>query len=160
MFDRVQVRALAGPLKDRDLPQNHACIVLAVCLGSLSYWKVNLRPNLRSWALWSRSYFIYFLNWGSLYFALFIFAYIQTSLSVPATEKHPHSITMLHRRGWCQVSSLRNACIQAKEFNLGFIRPENLVSHGLIVFRCLLANSKRAVMYLLLKSGFRLATLP
>jgi hypothetical protein len=24
--------------------------------------------------------------------------------------------------------------IQAKEFNLGFIRPENLVSHGLGVF--------------------------
>ena len=33
---------------------------------------------------------------------------------------------------------------QAKEFNLGFIRPENLVS----------------VMCLLLRSGFRLATLP
>uniref|UniRef100_A0AAZ3RE88 Transposase n=1 Tax=Oncorhynchus tshawytscha TaxID=74940 RepID=A0AAZ3RE88_ONCTS len=27
------------------------------------------------------------------------------------------------------------------EFNLGFIRPENLVSHGLRVFRCLLTNS-------------------
>ena len=36
--------------------------------------------------------------------------------------------------------------------NLGFIRPENLVSHGLRVFRCLLANSKRAVMCLLLSS--------
>jgi hypothetical protein len=34
--------------------------------------------------------------------------------------------------------------IQAKEFNLGFIRPENLVSHGLRVL--LLENSKGAVM--------------
>ena len=50
--------------------------------------------------------------------------------------------------------------IQAKVFNLGFIRPENLVSHGLRVLRCLLANSKRAIMRLLLRSGFRLATLP
>ena len=49
--------------------------------------------------------------------------------------------------------------IQAKEFNLAFIRPENLVSDGLGVFRCLVSNSKRAVMCLLLRSGFRLATL-
>ena len=32
--------------------------------------------------------------------------------------------------------------IQAKEFNLGFIRPVNIVSQGLRVLRCLLANSK------------------
>jgi hypothetical protein len=49
---------------------------------------------------------------------------------------------------------------QAKEFNLGFIRPENRVSHGVRVFRCLLANSKWAVMCLLLRGGFRLATPP
>jgi hypothetical protein len=42
--------------------------------------------------------------------------------------------------------------IQAKEFNLGFIRPKNLVSHGLRVFWCLLGNSKRAVTCLLLRS--------
>jgi hypothetical protein len=44
--------------------------------------------------------------------------------------------------------------IQAKEFILVFIIPENLVSHELRVFRPLLANSKRAVMCLLLRSGF------
>ena len=55
MFDRVQVRALAG---------SHSCIVLAVFKGSLSCWKVNLRPSLRSWALWSR-----FSSRISLYFA-------------------------------------------------------------------------------------------
>ena len=50
--------------------------------------------------------------------------------------------------------------IQAKEFNLGFIRPENLVSHGLRgLFMCFLANSKWDVMCLLLRSGFSLATL-
>ena len=50
--------------------------------------------------------------------------------------------------------------IQAKEFNLVFIRPENVVSHGLRVFWWILANSKEAVMCLLLRSGFRLAALP
>ena len=50
--------------------------------------------------------------------------------------------------------------IQAKEFSLGFIRPENLGAHGLSVFRRLLASSKGAGMCLLLRSGFRLAALP
>ena len=93
MFDQVQVWALSGPFRGtfRDLSWSHCCVVLAVCLGSLSCWMLG---------------------------------------------------------------------IQAKAFNLGFIRTENLASHGLRVFRCLLENSKRAVMSLLLKSGFRLATLP
>jgi hypothetical protein len=34
------------------------------------------------------------------------------------------------------------------------------LSHGLRVFRCLLENSKRAVICLLLRIGFSLATLP
>jgi hypothetical protein len=50
--------------------------------------------------------------------------------------------------------------IPSKEFNLGFIRPENLVSHGQNLLGAFLANSKWAVMCLLLRSGFRLATLP
>jgi hypothetical protein len=38
----------------RDLSRSHCCIVLAVCSGSLSFWKVNLHPSLRSLALWTR----------------------------------------------------------------------------------------------------------
>ena len=67
---------------------------------------------------------------------------------------------MLHRRDGARFPPDVTLGILAKEFNLGFILPENLVSHGLRVFRCLLANSKLAVMCLLLRSGFRLATLP
>ena len=37
----------------RDLSLSHSCVVLAMCLGSLSCWKVNLRHNVRSWALWT-----------------------------------------------------------------------------------------------------------
>ena len=60
---------------------------------------------------------------------------ILTSLPVPAAEKHPH-------RDGSRYPPDVTLGIQAKEFNLGFIRPENRVSHGMRVFRCLLANSK------------------
>ena len=50
--------------------------------------------------------------------------------------------------------------IQAKELFIGFIRPDNLVSHGLRDVRHLLANTMWAVMCILLWSAFRLATLP
>ncbi len=70
-------------------------IFRSLCLGSLSCWKVNLRPSLRYWALWRR-----FSSRISLYLAAFIFPSIATSRPVPAAEKHPHSMmlptTMLH----------------------------------------------------------------
>ena len=62
---------------------------------------------------------------------------------------------MLHRRDGARFPPDIMLGIQAKELNLGYIRPDNLVSHGLRVFRCLLANP-----FLLLKSRFRLATEP
>lgn len=67
----------------RHLSRSHSCVSLAVCLGSLSCWKVNLHPSRRSWALWSRC-----SSRISLYFAPFIFPSILTSLPVPAAEKH------------------------------------------------------------------------
>ena len=69
MLNRVQVQALAGPLKDiqRLVPKS-----LLRCLGCVlrvvSYWKVNLRPSLRYWVL--------------------------TSLPVPAAEKHTQSMML------------------------------------------------------------------
>ena len=53
---------------------------------------------------------------------------------------------MLHHREGARFPPDVTLGIQAKEFNLGFIRPENLVSHGLRVLKFILANSKRAVM--------------
>ncbi len=64
-------------------------LILAVCLGSLSCWKVYLRPSLRSWGLWRR-----FSSRISLYLAAFIFPSIATSRPVPAAEKHPHSMML------------------------------------------------------------------
>ncbi len=78
-----------------ELLWSHSFVILAVCLGSLSCWKVNLRPSLRSWALWRR-----FSSRISLYLAAFIFPSIATSRPVPAAEKtppqHDAATTMLH----------------------------------------------------------------
>ncbi len=67
-----------------ELLWSHSFVILAVCLGSLSCWKVNLRPSLRSWALWRR-----FSSRISLYLPS-----IATSRPVPAAEKHPHSMML------------------------------------------------------------------
>ncbi len=72
-----------------ELLWSHSFVILAVCLGSLSCWKVNLRPSLRSWALWRR-----FSSRISLYLAAFIFPSIATRRPVPAAEKHPHSMML------------------------------------------------------------------
>ena len=58
-----------------------------------------------------------------LYFAPYSFPSILISVTVPAAEKHLHSIMLPDV----------TLGIQAKEFNLGFIRPENLFSHGMRV---------------------------
>ena len=73
-----------------------------------------------------------------MYFALFIFPLILTSLPVPAAEKHPRSMMLpppcFTLRECARFPPDMTLGIQAKEFNLGFIRPENFVFHGL---RCL-----------------------
>ena len=74
--------------------------------------------------LWSK-----FSSKISLYFASFIFASILTSFPVPAPEKIP--ATMRHCRHGARIPPDVMIGIQAKKLNLGFIRPENLVSHGL-----------------------------
>ena len=143
MFDWVQVQALAGPLKDI---QRHVPKPLLRCLGCV----------VRFIVLLPQSEVL-----GALYFSLFIFASILKSLPVPASEKHPHSLML--PTPWFTVEMvpgfLVTLGIQGKEFNFGFIRPDNLISHCLRVFRSLLGNSKRAVMCLSLRSGFHLATL-
>ncbi len=60
-----------------ELLWSHSFVILAVCLGSLSCWKVNLRPSLRSWALCRR-----FSSRISLYLAAFIFPSIAIVLSL------------------------------------------------------------------------------
>ncbi len=123
-----------------ELLWSHSFVILAVCLGSLSCWKVNLRPSLRSWALWWR-----FSSRISLYLAAFIFPSIATSRPVPAAEKPPQhdaATTTLHC--WdCIGQAMSSAWfsphiplrIKAKKFYLGLIRPENLICHHLGVLQ-------------------------
>ena len=106
MFDRVQVRALAGPLKyiQRLVPKPLLC-----CLGCVLRVVVLLEgePSTESEVL---SVLEQVSSRISLYFAPFIFASILTSLQVPAAEKHPHSMMLPPPcQGWCQVSSRRDA---------------------------------------------------
>ena len=135
----------------RDLSQSHPCVVLAVCLGLLSCWKVNISPSLRSWALCSR-----FSSKISLYFPS-----ILSSLPVPAAEKHhqmmlaPPCFTVEMVPGFLQTWRLS---FRPKSSILVLSDQRNLFLMFWEYFRCLLANSKRAVMCLLLRSGFCLAT--
>ena len=86
-FDWVQIRALAGPLKDIQI---HIPKPLLCCIGHVLRVVVLLEgePSLQSEVL-SR-----FSSRISPYFALFNFHLILTSLPVPAAEKHPHSMIL------------------------------------------------------------------
>ncbi len=104
MFNRVQIRALTGPLYiHRVVPKPNLCCQSCVAwIGSLSCWNVNLRPRLRSWALWNR-----FSLRISLSFAPFSFPSNMTSLPVLASEQ-PHSMRLLAAHfiwGWCSAGS-------------------------------------------------------
>ncbi len=120
---------------------SHSFVILAVCLGSLSCWKVNLRPSLRSWALWRR-----FSSRISLYLAVLIFPLDCNQSSCPCSWKTPpqHDVatTMLHC--WDCIGQVMSSAwfsphiplrIKAKKFYLGLIRPENLICHHLGVLQ-------------------------
>ena len=64
---------------------------------------------------------------------------------------------MLHRRDGARFSPDVTLGIQAIKLNLGFIRPENLVSHGLSPLGAFRQTPSR-LLCLLLRSGFCLAT--
>ena len=107
-------------------------LVLAVCLWSLPCWKVKLWLSLRSWALCTRFSFRI-----SLYFAPISISSTLTSLPVPAAEKHPHMMLpppcftfgmVWHGMSGAWFPPDMTLKIEAKHFNLGLIRPENLVS--------------------------------
>ena len=119
----------------------HARTFRDCCLGCVLRVVVLLEgepsPSLRSEARFHHGYLI---------------PSILYSLLVPPAEKtssqHNAATTMLHRRDGIKFPPDVALGIQAKEFNLGFMRQENLVSHCLRVFSFLLANSKWIVMCL------------
>ncbi len=144
-----------------ELLWSHSFVILAVCLGSLSWWKVNLRPSLRSWALWRR-FFVQDIP---------VLGHIHLSLdcnqsSCPCSWKIPpqhDAATTLHC--WVCIGQVMSSAwfsphiplrIEAKKFYLGLIRPENLICHHLGVLQVFFSK----LMCLALRTGFRRATLP
>jgi hypothetical protein len=51
-------------------------------------------------------------------------------MTLQTSPQHDAATTMLHHREGASFPPYLTLGIQAKEFNLGFIRAENLVSHG------------------------------
>ncbi len=124
-----------------ELLWSHSFVILAVCLGSLSCWKVNLRPSLRSWALWRR-----FSSRISLYLAPIHLSLDCNQSSCPCSWKtppqHDAATTMLHC--WDCIGQVMSSAwfsphiplrIKAKKFYLGLVRPENLICHHLGVLQ-------------------------
>ncbi len=98
-----------------ELSLSHSCVALAVCLGSLSCWKVNLRPSLRFWILWTGFSLRLSLYFGALSFFSTLFH------SVPAAEKQPYSMRLLPAHFTFGMVLCR-WCLE-----LRLIRPEYLV---------------------------------
>ncbi len=93
IFDCVQSQALAGPLTE--LCTSQSCCVLWFIV--LLEGEPSARLNALDWALLSLRL--------SLYFGALSFFSILMSPSVPAAEKHPHSITFYFWDGTLQVMS-------------------------------------------------------
>ncbi len=85
---------------------------LAVCLKSLSCWKMNHLPSLRFWMLWTMFYLRL-----SQYFGALSFSSTLMSPSVPAADKQPHSKRLLPEnftfgmvlcRWWAELVSFKH----------------------------------------------------
>ncbi len=142
-----------------ELLWSHSFVILAVCLGSLSCWKVNLQPSLRVLSTLEKVFVQDIPVLGRIHLSLDC-----NQSSCPCSWKtppqHDAATTMLHC--WDCFGQVMSSAwfsphiplrIKAKKFYLGLIRPENPSG----VF---LANSMRAFMCLALRRGFRRATLP
>ncbi len=107
--------------------QNCLYATLAVCLGSLSCWKMNLLPRLRFWMLWTR-------------FSLILSQYFEIH-SMRLLPAH-FTFGMVLCRWWAVPGFFQTWCLE-----LRFVRPENLVSQVLflqmpIVFSCVFTEER------------------
>ena len=120
-FDLVQVRAQAGPLKDiESFPEaTHALSWLVYLLSVFVHLEGEPSPPV-----WGPERSRAGFHQGSLS------TFLHSSYPRPWLVSQSHSM-MLHHRDGGRFPSDVTLGIQAKEFHLGFIRPENLVSHDL-----------------------------
>ena len=125
MFNRVQVLSPAGPLKDiqRLVPKPLLC-----CLGCVLRVVVLLvgDPSPQSEVL--RALEQVFIK------DLCVLCSVHLSLNPDWSPQLDAATTMLRCRDGARFPPDLTLDIQAKEFNRGFIKPDNIVSHGLRVF--------------------------
>ena len=108
----------------RDLSRRYSCVVLAVCLVSLSCWKVNLHPSLRSWTLWSR--------FSSRFSVLFSIHLCLTPAEFPCpccwktSPQHDAATTMLgivpsFLQTWCLAFRPNNSILVSSDQRILFL---------------------------------------
>ncbi len=125
-----------------ELLWSHSFVILAVCLGSFSCWELNLRPSLRSWALWRRFSSGYPCTWPHSSFPRLQPVVLSLQLKTPPQHDaatHHASLLGLYWTGDEQglVFFLHIPLrIKAKKFYLGLIRPGILLVTILESFRC------------------------
>ncbi len=124
-----------------ELLWSHSFVILAVCLGSLSCWKVNLPTRFEVLSTLEKVFVQDIPVLGRIHLSLDC-----NQSSCPCSWKtppqHDAATTMLHC--WdCIVQVMSSAWfsphiplrIKAKKFYLGLIRPENLICHHLGVLQ-------------------------
>ncbi len=124
-----------------ELLWSHSFVILAVCLGSLSCWKVNLQAQSEVLSTLEKVFVQDIPVLGRIHLSLDC-----NQSSCPCSWKtppqHDAATTMLHC--WDCIGQVMSSAwfsphiplrIKAKKFYLGLIRPENLICHHLGVLQ-------------------------
>ncbi len=124
-----------------ELLWSHSFVILAVCLGSLSCWKVNLGAQSEVLSTLEKVFVQDIPVLGRIHLSLDC-----NQSSCPCSWKtppqHDAATTMLHC--WDCIGQVMSSAwfsphiplrIKAKKFYLGLIRPENLICHHLGVLQ-------------------------
>ncbi len=134
-----------------ELLWSHSFVILAVCLGSLSCWKVNLRASLRSWALW-RGFVQDIPVLGRIHLSLDC---NQSSCpcswkTPPALCCHPPCFTVgtVLDRWWALPGFLHTYRLELRPKSSILVSSDQRILFVTILesFRCFLANSMQAFM--------------
>ncbi len=126
----------------------HSCIVLAVCVGWLSCWKVNFQPSLSFWVLWTR-----FIKDISVFSCIQLSAFSEHFTRPCRWKTPPLHDAVLHRWDGIMQVMIRSAWFPSDmNKELRFIRPENLIIIIFFIvwglFGCIFVNSNQGFMYL------------
>ena len=142
---------------------SHSSVALAVCLGSLSRWNVTLCSQSKVVCALKQVLITDFPVFGSIHCSLYPYQSLPLKSIPIAWHCHHHQ---LHSRECvktgdelCLFYSRHWFTFTPKSYIIRLIRPQDILPYALS-FTLLFANTRCAVIYLFLRSGFRLTTLP